>query len=352
MALIGVDIKEILHNAHQMEINCGPFIPSSSNPAISLGTLLGMNARLGRDKVTFVLSESINAFGYWVEQLIAESTGKEGKGILPVESEDLGKPEVYSSDRIFVYLHAGNDEKQKEERKLNALQKAGHPVVKIDLKNKLALGAEFFRWELATAAAGRIINVNPFNEPNVAESKKNSRDLLSEWKDKGSFGEGNPVMSHGGISVYCNTEADWVPKGKSLAAFLNAFTKLAKSPDYFAMLAYFLQTPQRQKLLQQIRIKLRNKLKVATTLGYGPRYMHSTGQLHKGGPNRGVYMMFTYEAEDGLPIPGKEYGFATLQRAQALGDFRSLNDKNRRVIRVHLGSNVEQALKRINESIK
>ncbi len=352
MALIGVDIKEILHNAHQMEINCGPFIPAESNPAIALGTEIGMNARLGRDKVTFILSDSISAFGYWVEQLIAESTGKEGKGILPVEGEDPAKPEMYSSDRVFVYLHSGNDEKQKEERKLNALQKAGHPVIKIDLKNKTALGAEFFRWELATATAGRIIDVNPFNEPNVSESKKNSKDLLKEWKEKNSFGEGEPVISQSGISVYYNQNADWVPKGKTLPVFLNSFTKLAESPDYLAMLAYFLQTPQRQKLLHQIRIKLRNSLKVATTLGYGPRYMHSTGQLHKGGPNKGVFIMFTYEAREDLPIPGKEYGFATLQRAQALGDFRSLNDKNRRVIRVHLGSNIEESLKKINEYIK
>jgi transaldolase / glucose-6-phosphate isomerase len=352
MALIGMDIKEVLHNAHQMEISSGPFIPAETNPAISLGTSIGINTRRGRDKVTFVLSDSINAFGYWVEQLIAESTGKEGKGILPVEGEDPGKPDFYSNDRIFVYLHAGDDDKQKDERKLSALQKAGHPVIKIDIKNKLALGAEFFRWELATATAGRIIDVNPFNEPNVAESKKNSRDLLDEWKDKGNFGEGEPVISQNDISIYFNTDADWVPKGKSLSAFLNSFTKLAQSPDYLAMLAYFLQTPQRQKLLQQIRLKLRNKLKVATTLGYGPRYMHSTGQLHKGGPNKGVFIMFTYEAEEDLPIPGKDYGFATLQRAQALGDFRSLNDKNRRVIRVHLGKNIEQALKRINESIK
>lgn len=351
MALIGINIKEILHNAHQMGINSGPFIPSDSNPGISLGTVLGMNARLGRDKVTFVLSRSINAFGYWVEQLIAESTGKEGNGILPVEGEDLGKPEVYSNDRVFVYMHAGKDDKQKDERKLNILQKTSHPVIKIDLKNKLALGAEFFRWELATATAGRIINVNPFNEPNVSESKKNSKDLLNEWKKTKSFDVGEPIVSQN-ISIFYNSGADWVPKGKGMSAFLNSFVKLAKSPDYLALLAYFLQTPQRQKLLQSIRMKLRNKLKVATTLGYGPRYMHSTGQLHKGGPNNGVFIMFTYDAIDDLPIPGEDYGFATLQKAQALGDFRSLNNKNRRVMRIHLEGSIEQALKKINESLK
>jgi transaldolase/glucose-6-phosphate isomerase len=352
MALIGVDLNAILHNAHEMKVSCGPFIPTESNPAVSLGTLLGMNARFGRDKATFVISKSINAYGYWVEQLIAESTGKEGRGILPVEGEDLGRKEVYSDDRVFIYLHSGNDEKQKEDRKLDALQKSGHPVIKIDLKNKLALGAEFFRWELATAVAGRIINVNPFNEPNVSESKKNSMDLLKEWKNKDSFGEGDPVIKQNDISIYYDTKADWAPKGKSISAFLNSFIKLANSPDYLALLAYFLHTPQRQKLLQSIRMKLRNNLKAATTLGYGPRYMHSTGQLHKGGPNKGVFIMFTYEAENDLTIPGKDYGFATLQRAQALGDFRSLNDKNRRVIRVHLGKNVEKSLRKINESIK
>ena len=351
MALIGINIKEILYNAHQMEINSGPFIPSDSNPGISLGTVLGMNARLGRDKVTFVLSKSISAFGYWVEQLIAESTGKEGNGILPVESEDLDKPEVYGNDRIFVYMHAGGDDKKNDERKLNILEKAGHPVIKIDLKNKLALGAEFFRWELATATAGRIISVNPFNEPNVSESKKNSKDLLNEWQKTKSFDEGKPIVNQN-ISVFYNSDADWVPQGKSVSAFLNSFVKLARSPDYIALLAYFLQTPQRQKLLQSIRMKLRNKLKVATTLGYGPRYMHSTGQLHKGGPNNGVFIMFTYDAKDDLPIPGQDYGFATLQKAQALGDFRSLNNKNRRVIRIHLEGNIEQALEKINESLK
>ena len=351
MALIGINIKEILYNAHQMEINSGPFIPSDSNPGISLGTVLGMNARLGRDKVTFVLSKSISAFGYWVEQLIAESTGKEGNGILPVESEDLDKPEVYGNDRIFVYMHAGDDDKKNDERKLNILEKAGHPVIKIDLKNKLALGAEFFRWELATATAGRIISVNPFNEPNVSESKKNSKDLLNEWQKTKSFDEGKPIVNQN-ISVFYNSDADWIPQGKSVSAFLNSFVKLARSPDYIALLAYFLQTPQRQKLLQSIRMKLRNKLKVATTLGYGPRYMHSTGQLHKGGPNNGVFIMFTYDAKDDLPIPGQDYGFATLQKAQALGDFRSLNNKNRRVIRIHLEGSVEQALKKINESLK
>ena len=354
MALIGVNIKKILDNARQIEISSGAFIPSIANPSINLGTFLGINKLQERDKVTFILSKSVSAFGYWVEQLIAESTGKEGNGLLPVEGEVPGKPEVYSNDRVFVYIYTSDDEDQKNEKKLRALEKEGYPVVKIELPNKLALGAEFFRWELATATAGRIINVNPFDEPNVAESKKNSKDLLKEWKERGSFGEGEPVIQDGEIAVYCNENADWMFEGhrKSLKAFFNAFVKLANSPDYLAMLAYFLQTPEREKALQSIRMKLRDKLKVATTLGYGPRYMHSTGQLHKGGPNTGVMILFTYDAHEEVAIPGSDYGFATLQRAQALGDFRSLNDKNRRVIRIHLGKNIEQSLKKLESDLK
>ena len=353
MALIGIDIKKILNNARQIEISSGAFIPSNANPSITLGTFLGINKLQGRDKVTFLLSKSVSAFGYWVEQLIAESTGKEGTGLLPVEGEVPGKPEAYSNDRVFVYLYTSDDD-DRNEKKLKALEKAGHPVVKIELQNKLALGAEFFRWELATATAGRIINVNPFDEPNVAESKKNSKDLLKEWKEKGSFGEGEPILQDGGIAVYCNESADWIFDGhrKSITDFLNAFVKLADPPDYLAMLAYFLQNPEREKILQSIRMKLRDKLKVATTLGYGPRYMHSTGQLHKGGPNAGVMILFTYDAQEEVAIPGSDYGFATLQKAQALGDFRSLNNKNRRVIRIHLGKNIEQSLKKLESGLK
>jgi transaldolase / glucose-6-phosphate isomerase len=354
MALIGIDIKKILGNARQMEISSGAFIPSTANPSISLGTFLGINQKQGRDKVTFILSQSVSAFGFWVEQLIAESTGKEGTGLLPVEGETPGKPEVYGTDRVFTYMYTSNDDNEKNEKKLKALEKAGHPVVKIELQNKLALGAEFIKWELATATAGRILNVNPFDEPNVAESKKNSKDLLNEWKEKGTFGEGEPILQDGEIVIFCNESADWMFEGhrKSIKAFLNKFVKLANSPDYLALLAYFLQTPERTKILQSIRLKLRDKQMVATTLGFGPRYMHSTGQLHKGGPNNGVIILFTYDSEEDLNIPGNDYGFATLQKAQALGDFRSLNDKKRRVIRIHLGKNVEHSLKKLESSLK
>ena len=352
MALIGIDIKKILNSAHQMQLSCGPYVPAEVNPGVSLGTMLGVNQKLGRDKVTFVLSDSIKAFGLWVEQLIAESTGKDGKGLLPVESEKLGTPDDYSNDRVFVYMFTHDD--KKDEKKIAALEKAGHPVVRIEIKDKHEIGGEYLRWEIATAAASTVMGVNAFDQPNVAESKKNTKDLLEEWKQNRKFNIGEPVVEKNGISIYCNTSAQWLFEGKrkSVKEFLTAYFKLAKQHDYISMLAYFLQTPERHKLLQSIRISLRDKLQTATTLGYGPRYLHSTGQLHKGGPNEGVFVIFSSDAEEELAIPGSEYGFATLQRSQALGDFRSLDNKERRVIRIHLGKDVEYGLKAVAEILK
>ena len=354
MALIGIDIKKILNNAHQMQMSCGPFVPAEVNPGVSLGIFLGINYKQGRDKISFVMSKSISSFGLWVEQLIAESTGKMGKGLIPVESEKLGNPENYSNDRVFVHIYTSFDDSKSDEKKLIALEKAGHPVVRIEIKDKFALGAEYLRWEIATATAGAVIGINAFDQPNVAESKKNSEGLLEEWKLKGNFSEGEPIVSKEGISVFCNESAQWLFDGhrKSVKEFLNSYFKLAKPSDYISFLAYFLQTPVKNKMLQDLRMNLRNKFKVATTVGYGPRYLHSTGQLHKGGANNGVFILFTCDAKEEISISGKEFGFATLQRAQALGDFRSLNSHERRVVRVHLGSDIEGGLKNLLEYLK
>jgi len=301
-----------------------------------------------------VLSKSISAFGLWVEQLIAESTGKDGKGLLPVEGEKLGTPANYSNDRIFVHIYAEDDEYKSDERKLSALEKEGHPVVRISIQDKLALGAEYLRWEIATATAGVVIGIDAFNQPNVAESKSNTKELLEEWKQKGSFSEGEPVVEKDGISIYCNQSADWLFEGhrKNVKDFLSTYVKLSKSPDYFSILAYFLQTPVRHKHLQVIRYSVKDKFKIATTLGYGPRYLHSTGQLHKGGANTGVFVILTADANEEIQIPGSAYGFATLQRSQALGDLRSLNNKERRVVRIHLGNDIEGGLKKLSEMLK
>jgi hypothetical protein len=200
--------------------------------------------------------------------------------------------------------------------------------------------------------AGAVLNLNPFDEPNVAESKQNTSDLLHEWQQRGTFSETPPLRAASGITVYCEPGQPWLPTGQqSLDTFLRAFVDLAAAPDYLALLSYFRRTEARHQALQHLRLVLRNRRQVATTLGYGPRYLHSTGQLHKGGPNTGVFILCTADAAADLPIPGQPYGFATLQRAQALGDFRSLNAKARRVIRVHLGKDIEGGLKRLAESL-
>jgi transaldolase/glucose-6-phosphate isomerase len=353
MALLGIDIDTLLARAHHMALSSGPFIPADTNVGVSLGAALGMAAQQGRDKVTFVLSESIGAFGYWAEQLLAESTGKEGKGLVPVESEALGAPEVYGPDRVFVWMRTADSTDATVEAKLAALEKAGHPVVRLVLHDALDLGAEFLRWELATATAGSVLHLNPFDEPNVAEGKQNTTDLLHEWQQHGTFSESQRVAQEGDISIYCDASPSWLPKdtGSTLGAFLQAFVDLAAAPDYLALLPYFRRSEARHQALQTLRLALRDRRHVATTLGYGPRYLHSTGQLHKGGPNTGVFILFTADTAADLAIPEQPYGFATLQRAQALGDFRSLNNKGRRVIRVHLGSDIEGGLKKLVDSL-
>ncbi len=351
MALLGIDIKKILNNAHQMMLSCGPFVPAENNPGVSLGAFLGINQKQGKDKLTFLLSKSISAFGLWIEQLIAESTGKDGKGILPVESESTGQPESYGSDRVFVHVYSLKDDFKQDAKRIAALERAGHPVVRIAIPDELALGAEYLRWEIATATAAVVMGINAFDQPNVAESKNNTKKLLNEWHEKGKFSEGEPLIEKDGISVFCDASASRLFEGRSRSVkeILNAYLKHAEQPDYISLLAYFLQTPQREKLLQGIRVNFRNKFRVATTLGYGPRYLHSTGQLHKGGANTGIFLIITADAQAEVQIPGSPYGFATLQRSQALGDLRSLNDHERRAIRIHLGSDVEGGLKKLAE---
>ena len=351
MALIGIDIRALLDRALQMRESCGPAVPPDSNPGVSLGTLLGIQARNGRDKVTFVFSPSIKRFGAWAEQLLAESTGKEGCGLIPVDEEELGNPELYAQDRVFVFLGRKDEIDQNTARKLQALEASGHPVVRLEMQDKLSLGAEFVRWEVATATAGAILGVNPFDEPNVAESKKNTAALLQEWKQTGKFSEGKSIVSDGRLNVFCADEAPWLSPGNlgSIGSFLNAFLDLARSPDYIAMLPYIATNPVRDKILQALRLKLRARAKVAATLGFGPRYLHSTGQLHKGGPKSGVFLMFTAAPSMDLPIPGEDYGFAVLQRAQALGDFRALSSKGLRVIRIDLGPDIDQGLRALTD---
>jgi hypothetical protein len=329
-------------------------IPAEANPGISLGTLLGMAARHRRDKVTLALAEPIRAFGAWAEQLLAESTGKDGQGLVPVDGEPLGLPDVYGNDRVFVSIHLAGSGDATTANQLAALEETGHPVVRISMPEAMDLGAEYFRWELATATAGAVMCVNPFDEPNVAESKQNTHDLLSAWQREGGASEERSILEADGVTIYVaarQLEA-WREKAGSVRDFLQTFVGQMKAPDYLALLPFFQRTPARHETLQALRGALRNRLRVATTLGYGPRYLHSTGQLYKGGPNTGVFIMFTADAPEDIPIPGQTYGFAMLQRAQALGDLLALSHKQRRIVRIHLGSDIEGGLKRIAENLQ
>ena len=354
MALIGVDLHAFMQSALQMEMTCRENSPAGFNPGISLGVALGEAALRGRDKVTFILSPSVAAFGYWVEQLIAESTGKEGKGLIPVNGEETGMPDVYGNDRIFVYIHNITDRDVNTIKKVDALENAGHPVIRIMMPGEITLGGEYYKWELATAIAGLVIGINPFDEPNVAESKKNTENILEEWQNKKSFTESSPIVTADALAIYAGGMAGNVTTNGSysLEAFIQKYTAMAQEGDYIALLPYFSKTDQHTKILNAWRHQMRDQFKVATTLLHGPRYLHSTGQLHKGGPDTGLYIILTASEKEMLPIPGEKYGFDVLHHAQALGDFRSLSDKGRRVIRIDLGKDIDVGLRVLWKKIK
>ncbi len=348
MALMGIDIKSMLENAAQMKAACS-WDTIESNPGISLGLALGAAQQHGKDKITFVLSSSIHAFGLWVEQLIAESTGKHGKGLIPVAGELLGSPDCYGKDRVFVHMYLTEDDNESTFTKLDKIKEAGHPVVSVELKDNMALAGEYYRWEIATAVAGIVMRINPFDEPNVAEGKKNTNDLLKEWNSTGTFKMQQPLLTQNNISIYAAKKLNHY---SSLRESLESFMEQAKPGDYIALLAYLEETPERTAILQSERMQLRDKLKVATTIGYGPRYLHSTGQLHKGGPDTGLYIIVTADdAANDIDIPGETVSFGTLHQAQALGDFRSLSDKGRRVIYIQLGKEINKNLEEIYNAL-
>jgi transaldolase / glucose-6-phosphate isomerase len=353
MALMGLDIKGVLSNARQMQNSCNA-VPAADNPGVSLGVAMGICQRHGRDKVTFVLSSSINSFGYWVEQLLAESTGKEGKGLIPVNGEQTGPPDAYGNDRIFIHIYLASDNNKTDEKKLKALEESGHPVVRIKLADKMALGGEYYRWEVAAAVAGMVIGINAFDQPNVEESKKNTREILNNWQKDGSFKKADPILTHENLSVFSGqiTRKMQIYPNETAGDFINDFFAMAEPDDYIAILPYFLMTDYRTNILQTLRHRIRDERKVATTLLNGPRYLHSTGQLHKGGPATGLYIILIGDKMQNLPIPGEDFGFAILHEAQALGDFRSLDDKARRVILIRLGQDVNEGLNKLSFSVR
>ncbi|MFQ6019900.1 MAG: transaldolase, partial [Dehalococcoidia bacterium] len=348
-AVIGVDVARLLDRAEALLQGCASCVPPEDNPGAWLGAILGELTRDGRDKVTLVTSPPLASFGAWAEQLLAESTGKEGRGLVPVDGEPLAEPTLYGGDRLFVYLRLDSADGDDLDEKVRALEGADQPVVRLRLADAYDLGWEFLRWGMATAVAGAILGINPLDQPNVQESKDNTARLLGQFEEGGRLPEPEPVARDGGLSLFCAEEM--AAGGNGFVALLGAHLRSVRPGDYLALMAYLSPTAENQHQLQEIRLRLRDDLKVATTLGYGPRFLHSTGQLHKGGPGTGVFLQLTADDPEELSIPGEKYGFSTLKRAQSLGDLQSLQARKRRVLRIHLGADVAAGLERLRELV-
>lgn len=347
--LVGVDVEKILERAQQSAAACASSVKPADNDGVLLGLALGELAKAGRDKITFITSEQLENFGDWVEQLIAESTGKDGKGVLPVVGEPLGKPGDYGKDRVFVHLHLKADDTHK--KAVEALAKAGHPVLTLTLEDLYDLGAQFFLWEMATAVSGYSLGIHPFNQPNVESAKVRAREMIAAYTDSGKLPEQEAAVTDGDITVYGDTNSR-----KSHTA-LQSFIDDVKAGDYIALQAYVHPTEDTTAALQALRVALRDKKNVATTVGYGPRFLHSTGQLHKGDAGNGLFIQFTNEPQQDIPIPdeaGKDESsmtFGVLKLAQALGDAQALQDNKRRVMRFDLGKDVNAGLKALIEAV-
>jgi len=348
-SLMGVDPGKFLDRTEEMVEACASCVPVEENPGVVLGIILGAAAKEGRDKITVIASPRISDLGAWLEQLLAESTGKQGKGIIPVDREELGSPGIYSNDRIFAYVRLESAPDATQDAKVAALEQAGQAVIRILVDDIYDLGQEFFRWEIATAVAGSIIGINPFNQPDVEASKIVTRKLTEEYEKTGSLPAEKPVLEDSGIKLFTDSKnADALAKvtgsDRSLVAYLRAHLNRLSDRDYFALLAFVPMNEENEALLQKLRHAVRDKRRVATCLGFGPRFLHSTGQAYKGGPNTGVFLQVTCDDAADLPVPGQKYTFGVVKAAQARGDFQVLVDRGRRALRVHLGRDLKAGL--------
>jgi transaldolase/glucose-6-phosphate isomerase len=355
-ALLGLDVADFLARADQMAKACGTAVPAARNPGVILGTVLGVAASQGLDKMTIVASPALAALGAWLEQLIAESTGKGGKAIIPVDREPLGAPEEYGADRIFVYVRYSAAPDARQDAAVAALRAAGKPVVELPLGDLLDLGQEFFRWEIATAVAGHFLGIHPFNQPDVEASKIATRQLTEAYESAGALPAGTPVFEQSDVQLFTD-EANAaslrasLPEN-SLAGWLSAHLGRLTPGDYFGLLAYLEMHPRHEELLTRMRLAVRAARQTATCAGFGPRFLHSTGQAYKGGPNTGVFLQITCEDEADLPIPGRRLTFGVVKAAQAQGDFQVLAERHRRVLRAHLRGAVTDSLTRLAEAME
>jgi transaldolase / glucose-6-phosphate isomerase len=351
-AVMGLDVAKFLKNTEEMVQACDASAAADSNPGVILGNILGVAANQGRDKITIIASPGISDLGAWLEQLIAESTGKIGKGIIPVDRERLARPATYGNDRVFAYLRLASKPNKAQDATVAALEKAGHPVVRITLPNTYNLGQEFFRWEIATAVAGSIISINAFNQPDVEASKIETRKLTSQYEATGSLPPEVPFFEGGGFRLFADEKNVAAVHGPTLTDVLKAHLLRLKAGDYFAVLGYITMNAANEKALQNIRHAVRDKKKVATVLGFGPRFLHSTGQAYKGGPNSGVFLQITCDDAKDVPVPGQKYTFGIVKAAQARGDFAVLAERGRRALRVHLGKTLKSGLATLAKAIQ
>jgi transaldolase/glucose-6-phosphate isomerase len=350
-AAIGIDLRAFLKSTLLMVQACSQGTPPLANPGVVLGAILGEAQRAGHDKVTIIASPGIADLGAWLEQLLAESTGKQGKGLVPIDGELPGKPEVYGNDRLFVYLHADDAPDAAQDAAVKVLEKAGQPVVRVTLNGHQELGQQFFLWEFATAVAGSIIGIDAFDQPDVEASKIKTRELTDAFNTTGKLPDESPFATFDGVQLFADARNAEALKGDSLVDVLKAHFARVKPGDYIGLLAYIERNAAHRETLQSLRQLVRDRTHAAVAAEFGPRFLHSTGQAYKGGPNSGVFLQITASDAHDLAVPGESYTFSTVKAAQARGDFDVLAERGRRALRVHLGSDVASGMAQLHEAI-
>jgi len=355
-AAIGVDIPRFLDRTSRMVAACGPEVAAFDNPGVMLGAILGVAHNQHRNKVTIIASPGIYDLGAWLEQLLAESTGKNGNGLIPVDRESAVKPDAYGADRLFVYLRLETDPDPEQDATIAGIKLAGQPVAQISVLDVYNLGQEFFRWEMATAVAGAIIGINPFDQPDVEASKVATKKLTEEYERSGSLPAETPIFEGEGLKLFADSRnagaLNEAVSHPSLTGYLKAHLDRLKAGDYFALLAYVEMNQAHERVLQSARQTVLDKKHVATCLGFGPRFLHSTGQAYKGGPNTGVFLQVTADDAIDLPVPGQKYTFGIVKAAQARGDFEVLAERGRRALRIHLGADVNAGLEGLKQAVR
>ncbi|MDI1267291.1 MAG: bifunctional transaldolase/phosoglucose isomerase [bacterium] len=354
-AAAGIDVRSLIGNALSMVRSCGPDVPPHENPGVQLGLAMGLAGLEGRDKVTISSSKSVADFGAWAEQLIAESTGKDGKGLIPIDGEPLGAPQLYGNDRFFIDLRVEGEDDASHDNRLSALEAAGHPVVRIVMKSVDHLGQEFFRFELATAVAGAVLGINPFNQPDVESAKIKTRELTSAFEKTGSLPKEEPVISTGEADLYTDEQnaAELRKAGANgtLGSWIKAHLSRTESGDYVALLGYIARDSGTIGSLQKMRMAVRDTRHLATCAEFGPRFLHSTGQAYKGGPDSGVFLQITADDDTDLKVPGQKASFGIIKAAQARGDFDVLTERGRRALRIHLKGDLGRGLAALDAAI-